>query len=48
MARSAIVTAERAGAALRNRASELNISVIDLSDLTAGRLPQRLRRLIGK
>ena len=48
MARSAIVTAERAGAALRNRAAELNISVIDLSDLTAGRLPQRLRRLIGK
>ena len=42
-ARAAIVTAERGNARMRNRASELNIQVIELSDLTAGRLQQRLK-----
>ena len=48
MARAVIVTAERAGAALRNRAAELDITVIDLNDLTAGRLPKRLERLVKR
>ena len=43
MARAAIVTAERGRAPMRNRASELNIQVIDLDDLRAGRLQKRLR-----
>ena len=43
VARAAIVTAERGNARMRNRASELNIQVIELSDLTAGRLQQRLK-----
>ena len=42
MARAAIVTAERGGAPMRNRASELGITVIDLNDLTAGRIDNRL------
>ena len=46
MAKAAIVTAERGGGAMRNRASELGISVIDLNDLTAGRIVQRLRNLM--
>ena len=46
MARAAVVTAERGGAAMRNRAAELGIQVIDLNDLTAGRLERRLRSLI--
>ena len=43
MARAAIVTAERGNARVRNRASELNIQVIDLGDLAAEKLRQRLR-----
>ena len=43
MARAAIVTAERGRAPMRNRASELNIQVIDLDDLRADRLQKRLR-----
>ena len=43
MARAAIVTAERGNARTRNRAAELNIQVIELSDLPADRLRQRLR-----
>ena len=46
IARAAIVTAERGGAQMRNRAGELDIAVIDLNDLQAGRLEQRLRRLM--
>lgn len=46
VARAAIVTAEKAGSAMRNRAAELNISVIDLNDLTAGRLKKRIRALM--
>ena len=46
MAKAAIVTAERGGGAMRNRASELGISVIDLNDLSAGRIVQRLRNLM--
>ncbi len=46
IARAAIVTAERGGAAMRNRASELGIMVIDLNDLTAGRIGQRLKKLM--
>ena len=46
MARAAIVTAERGGAAMRNRAFELGISVIDINDLTHGRMEKRLRTLM--
>ena len=46
IARAAIVTAERGGSAMRNRASELDIMVIDLNDLTAGRIQQRIRTLM--
>ena len=46
MARAAIVTAEPAGAAARNRAAELNIRVIDLNDLQEGRLNQCIHRLM--
>ncbi len=46
IARAAIVTAEKGGAAMRNRASELGIDVIDLNDLSYGRIPERLRRLM--
>ena len=46
VAKAAIVTAERGGAAMRNRASELDIAVIDLNDLTAGRTGKRLQALM--
>ena len=46
IARAAIVTAERGGAAMRNRASELGILVIDLNDLAAGRIGARLKTLM--
>ena len=46
MARAAIVTAECGGTAMRNRASELGIMVIDLNDLTAGRIDKRLKNLV--
>lgn len=46
IARAAIVTAEKGGAAMRNRASELNIAVIDLNDLNSGRIGQRIRDLM--
>ena len=46
IARAAIVTAERGGAAMRNRASELDILVIDLNDLSAGRIGTRIKTLM--
>ena len=46
IARAAIVTAERGGTAMRNRAAELGITVIDLNDLNAGRIQQRLKSLM--
>ena len=46
IAKAAIVTCEKGGAAMRNRASELGIDVIDLNDLIAGRLDKRLRNLM--
>ena len=46
MARAAIVTAERGGTAMRNRASELGIMVVDLNDLTADRIDKRLKSLM--
>ena len=46
VARAAIVTAEPGGAPMRNRAGELGIEVVDLSDLEAGRLGQRLGRMM--
>lgn len=46
MARAAIVTAERGGIAMRNRASELGIMVIDLDDLARGRIKSRLKTLM--
>ena len=48
VARAAIVTAERGGAQMRNRAGELNIAVIDLNDLTQGRIDKRIRNLMQK
>jgi hypothetical protein len=47
IARAAIVTAERGGAAMRNRAAELDIQVIDLRDLAGSRLEQHLRTLMA-
>ena len=44
-ARAAIVTAENGGAAMRHRAAELGIDVIDLEDLKEGRLRERLYAL---
>ena len=46
IARAAIVTAERGRTVMRNRASELNIQVIDLNDLQAGRIRKRLESLM--
>ena len=46
IARAAIVTAERGRTVMRNRASELNIQVIDLNDLQAGRIQKRLETLM--
>ncbi len=46
IARAAVVTAERASAAMRNRAGELNIQVIDLDDLAKGRLSKRIQKLM--
>ncbi len=48
MAKAAIVTAERGGSAMRNRASELGITVIDLNDLLNGRTVQRIQRLMSQ
>ncbi|MBE5809232.1 MAG: DUF1887 family protein [Clostridiales bacterium] len=44
-ARAAIVTAESGGAAMRKRASELDIDVIDLHDIQDGALKERLASL---
>ena len=44
-AKAAIVTAERGGGAMRNRAEELGITVIDINDLSAGRTVQRIKKL---
>ncbi len=46
IARAAIVTAERGRTVMRNRASELNIQVIDLNDLQNGRIRTRLESLM--
>jgi hypothetical protein len=46
MARAAIVTAEPAGIAARNRAAELNIRVIDLNDLKEGSHVEMIRRMM--
>ena len=46
IAKAAIVTAEKGGAAMRNRASELRIDVIDIDDLSKGRLEKRIRALM--
>ncbi len=46
IARAAIVTAERGGIAMRNRAAELGIFVIDINDLAHGRIDKRLRTLM--
>ena len=48
IARAAIVTAEPAGAAVRNRAAELNIRVIDLNDLENGGIGQSIRSLMHR
>ena len=46
IARAAIVTAEPAGAAARNRAAELNIRVIDVNDLQDGLLGRSIGRMM--
>ena len=49
IAKAAIVTAEKGGAAMRNRASELGIDVFDLDDLNNllnNRTDRRLRNLV--
>ena len=46
IARAAIVTAERGGAPMRDRAGELGIDVIDLNDLSAGRIGKRLKNMM--
>ncbi len=46
IAKAAIVTAERGRTVMRNRASELNIRVIDLNDLLAGRIKERLESMM--
>ena len=46
MARAAIVTAERGGYGMRNRAEELGIMVIDFNDLAKGRIDRRLKSLM--
>ena len=48
MARAAIVTAEPAVIAARNRAAELNIRVIDLNDLKNGSHIEMIRRMIKR
>jgi len=40
------VTAEKGGVAMRNRASELGISVIDVNDLIHNRTEKRIRDLV--
>ena len=46
IARAAIVTAEKGGVSLRNRAAELGIAVIDVNDLVSGRTEKRIRNLV--
>ena len=46
IARAAIVTAEKGGIALRNRAAELGITVIDINDLVNNRTEKRIRNLV--
>ena len=45
IAKAAIVTAEHGGTAMRNRAHELGIHVIDLADLEEGRIAEMLRHV---
>ncbi|MBQ6474865.1 MAG: DUF1887 family protein [Clostridia bacterium] len=46
MAKAAIVSASRANTAVRNRAFELDIQVIDLDDLRYGKLDKQLHTLV--
>lgn len=46
IARAAVVTAEKGGVPLRNRAAELDIRVIDLEDLTQTRLTRQIRKMM--
>ena len=47
IARAAVITAERAGVPVRNRAAELQIRVMDLDDLAGGRLAKSIRKLMN-
>ena len=47
IARAAIVTAEYGSSAMRSRATELGIQVIDLRDLASGRIGKRLFSLVA-
>ena len=46
MAKAAIVTAEKGGGAMRNRASELGIAVIDINDLSSRNTVRRIKNLM--
>lgn len=48
MAKAIIVTAERGNPAMRNRAAELNIDLIDRNDLANQRAAARLQRIVRK
>ncbi len=47
MARAAIITAERGNARMRSRAAELDIQVVELNDLAADKMQQRLKRCMN-
>lgn len=45
MSRAAIVTTKLGGSAMRRRAHELNIDVIDINDITSGRISGQIKKL---
>jgi hypothetical protein len=47
MARAALVSTGRGNPRVRNRAAELNIQLIELGDVAAGKLQQRLKRCMN-
>lgn len=47
MAKAIIVTAEKGGTQMRNRAAELEIGVIDLPELASGRAKKRIMQMLG-
>lgn len=47
IAKAAVITAEKAGVPLRNRAAELQIRVVDLDDLAGGKLAKSIQKLMN-